>query len=311
MRRWIISVPFGVETGGPEALHQLCHMLRELGEEAFVIAETGTEKNDRISAYEKYDAPQAISLRRKDLLIVPEVTPLRILETQKSFIWWLSIDNSPLVKNHKFNIHWKLNLRNPTFRNRFHSKKTVHLVQSEYARNYLKDEVNLETRMLSDWVEVPKHQNKPEARKYITVNGNKGLEKIKIFQELLPDIEIKLLKNMSKTEAMRTLSNSTLYIDLGHQPGKDRLPREAALLNVPVMLVLEGAAKNSKDFPISQEYKFEWGKIHSEVNFIRETFRDSSAAIKNQYDFKKTVENERTKFKSEVQELIDLIKNEH
>lgn len=49
-RKWIISVPFGFETGGPEALHQLCHTLRENNQEA-----------GRLGTYQYLDMDMAIA----------------------------------------------------------------------------------------------------------------------------------------------------------------------------------------------------------------------------------------------------------
>ena len=40
------------------------------------------------------------------------------------------------------------------------------------------------------------------------------------------------LINLNNDEIINTLSKSKIYIDIGSHPGKDRLPREAALLEI-------------------------------------------------------------------------------
>jgi hypothetical protein len=50
---------------------------------------------------------------------------------------------------------------------------------------------------------------------------------------------------------------STLYIDFGHHPGKDRLPREAAIHGCCVITGRNGSAANAVDVPIGADYKFD------------------------------------------------------
>eukprot|EP00804_Cyclotella_cryptica_P001173 CCRYP_017001-RB/>CCRYP_017001-RB protein AED:0.02 eAED:0.02 QI:0/0/0.5/1/0/0/2/6193/483 len=49
---------------------------------------------------------------------------------------------------------------------------------------------------------------------------------------------------------------SVLYIDFGHHPGMDRLPREATLAGCVVLTNREGAANFDKDVPLPKEFKF-------------------------------------------------------
>ena len=52
------------------------------------------------------------------------------------------------------------------------------------------------------------------------------------------------------------MDESQLYIDFGHHPGKDRMPREAAIRNCMVMTSKLGSAGNDIDVGIPENYKF-------------------------------------------------------
>jgi hypothetical protein len=115
-----IACPKGVKTGGPEALHQLCHELNKYGAEAFLI---NTElPKSAVFEYEKYNAPWETveKLTTATHLVVPE-TVLEIPKWWKEsfsgevIVWWLSVDNSsfPGARNYEFRKHplpqkWRL-----------------------------------------------------------------------------------------------------------------------------------------------------------------------------------------------------------
>jgi hypothetical protein len=95
-----ILCPRGVKTGGPEALHQLCHEIRSLGIDSFLIDSGGP--GDSVDEYRKYDAvwrsPDELSTSTH--LVMPETILEIPLEIRGKFngtvvMWWLSVDNSP------------------------------------------------------------------------------------------------------------------------------------------------------------------------------------------------------------------------
>jgi hypothetical protein len=53
------------------------------------------------------------------------------------------------------------------------------------------------------------------------------------------------------------LETSKVYIDFGNHPGKDRIPREAAISGCCVITGKRGAARFYQDVPIPEEYKFD------------------------------------------------------
>lgn len=98
--RYVIYCPIGLNTGGPEALHQLCDAIRGFGYEAVLLPMWIQGEPSR--EYLIYDAPIICSeqLTSQDIIITPEIQTsipadvYNIVEG-KVIIWWLSVDNCP------------------------------------------------------------------------------------------------------------------------------------------------------------------------------------------------------------------------
>jgi len=71
-----------------------------------------------------------------------------------------------------------------------------------------------------------------------------------------PQFEWVPLVNMTKEQIIQKLLSSKIYIDFGNHPGKDRLPREAALCGCCIITGKRGAAGNNVDITIPSKYKF-------------------------------------------------------
>ena len=135
-------------------------------------------------------------------------------------------------------------------------KNYYHFVQSEYAYRHLKDN-NLDSLFLSDYLN-PAHLVNSETIKenIILYNPVKG---IKITQKLIndnKDFKFVALENLTIREVQKLFQKAKLYIDFGNHPGKDRMPREAAMANCCVITGRKGSAGNENDIPIPNKYKF-------------------------------------------------------
>ena len=71
-----------------------------------------------------------------------------------------------------------------------------------------------------------------------------------------------------------------IYIDFGHHPDKERLPREAAIHGCIVITGLCGSAANSQDVPLPNYLKL---NIH-DLNFL-ETFKKLVVSIFENFSF--------------------------
>lgn len=95
-----------------------------------------------------------------------------------------------------------------------------------------------------------------------------------------------------------------MYIDFGTHPGKDRIPREAALRNCIVLTNRNGAADNDVDVPIPNEYK-----IHSVLSNLGKIREQIHYALSN-YDVEtKKFDSYRDVISKEKQVFDDSVKN--
>ncbi len=112
------------------------------------------------------------------------------------------------------------------------------------------------------------------------------------------------LSGLSSDKIIKILKSSKLFLDFGYHPGKDRLPREAVILNNCVITNKKGSALNSIDIPIKKKYKFQEtnNNLPKIKKTIDEIINEYHNEIKNFKNYKNIVLRERKKF------LIDLKK---
>jgi hypothetical protein len=60
---------------------------------------------------------------------------------------------------------------------------------------------------------------------------------------------------MNENQIIDLLKISKIYIDFGHHPGRDRIPRESAILGNCVITNSKGSAGFYNDIPINKEFK--------------------------------------------------------
>ena len=76
-----------------------------------------------------------------------------------------------------------------------------------------------------------------------------------------PEYEFKALAKMSSNQIKNYYSTSKIFMDLGIHPGRERMPREAAVMGC-ILIVAKGSLNNF-DVPINDLYKIDLiKKIH-------------------------------------------------
>lgn len=314
MSKVAIAAPIGIETGGPEALHQLCHVIRGFGVDAYLFPWEGTENSKPVDAYSNYDAPIDTSLSKDTFLIVPETVPNMILKSNKSAIWWLSVDNSPLAQGKASNFSLSRN-ETETYRHnltaefwaKFHSSSVMHLTQSCYAKDFVEKTFNKPGRMLTDYINKNDLKVNSGPSKDLVSFSLKGSDYFDFYREMLNEYNCVQIRDMSKETSMEALANSRLYIDLGGQPGRDRLPREAALLHAHVMLNNAGAASFYWDAPLSASFKFDVKDSYRAVEKIRTYLQAAPKPNSSQLIYRNWVKCQYASFKFEVWRFLKSI----
>jgi hypothetical protein len=315
------------ETGGPEACHQLIGEMRKLNIQANLIyykkkktlvnlkgrldqsikgnvIVTPTHKAPTPIPYECYQAPftNQIVDSEKSLLILPE-NQLHLINLGKNIkkgIWWLSVDNALLAIARLGSIP---PLRSGVF----------HFYQSDYARQFL-SLLSLENSFaLSDYISERIFSFKDESisrEKFVVYNPKKGFEFTQKIIQSNPDIQFVPLIGMTKDQVCRTLKRASLYIDFGDHPGKDRIPREAAILGCCVITSRNGSAKNSKDVSIPDEFKFD--KKEENLKDIERAIKSCIGNYSSQTakfdDYRSKIVNEKNIFIEEIRNAF--VKNE-
>ncbi len=310
--RIFVVCPGGVVTGGPELLHQLVHELDDLGLDAFISYYPFDRKFNTPEAYEKYRIKQATpSNSPGDVLVLPEsATKLAGLFTNMSVsIWWLSVYNYYNIPKQS---GWRAIV--PSAIASYISRTPIkamkgfaHYVQSEYARRHL-NEYGISSRMLGDYINPPDgNGSAPSRADIIAFNPRKGMDFSKTLIRAMPNVGFIPIENMSPREVQSLLSKVKLYMDFGHHPGKDRMPREAALAGACIVTGREGSAANSIDIPIPERFKIDAtaGGFVSDFELLAKEIFEDFDRVSHEFDYYRSkIAQEHSEFRSQCRDIF-------
>ena len=267
--RVLVACPGNVVTGGPEALHQLVDAMRRAGQNAFMAYWPPGRTFEKPPAYAQYDAPQTpFEDRAGELIVFPEIMPSEALRVRhaEAALWWLSLDNFLCRKNVRplrdWSQYWKRALRGQRPWNGARGLHRLrHLSQTEHATAYLRA-CGIEPEPLIDYINVRHFVDQTPwliagKQKRILYNPTKGKAFVDRLRAARPDWDFQPLKGLDREQLSALLDASCLYVDFGHHPGRDRLPREAASHGCCIVSGRLGSAGNDIDLPIPARYKFD------------------------------------------------------
>ena len=285
----VVAPGYFAPSGGPEALHQLVYMCNEVESgSAAIYYESDNVVESCIQPYQKYNCPR---IKKQDippsaLVILPEIWP----ELSSSFVnncalWWLSVDF--------FGSHGHSNL----------DGIDLHLTQSRYAYDYVVNQLKKPAMMLSDWIDLDCNDVLDKSNS-VCVNPSKGLSLIESFESQNKDLRVIKLQSMTKDQLITTLSTSKIYIDFGHHPGKDRIPREASLCGCVVFVKKEGAGCYFEDVYIDDYYKFD--DINELDDKVKDVMNNFSVHKSNQRTYQDKIKKEKDTFRIEVKKLLEV-----
>ena len=273
-----VICPANAVTGGPELLHQLVKALNDADRPAFIVYAPFSARHQVPAAYAQYNIPVA---QRSDIepgseVVIPEMWPAMIDRFPGCRInfWWLSVDNFfSLLIHHRIrrllpkaveNLAQRI-LKSRALRQVRRANR--HLYQSEYARLFLEEIGLAPTRRLGDYINkdyldlIGAPLSSPR-RDIVAYNPAKGRERaVAVINALKMKVGDSItavpIVNMSRSEVRELLATSKVYMDLGHHPGKDRIPREAAAAGACVLVNCRGSAGNPVDVPVSDFYRID------------------------------------------------------
>ena len=311
----IVGTPMNTVSGGPELAHQLCYVLNKNGIAAYMFYydESGDVQDvETPDVYRKYDtkhiADDSILCHKNTAFVIPETAvPLCMRYPKcKKFLWWMSVDNylAAYVDDSSFVGDTKVDplhiLEVPGL---------MHLVQSDYARDFVEHKMHVECsriKRLSDYLN-DEFLNGPQIasafkQDFIAYNPQKGYEVLKPIIEASPQFKWFPIINMTPVDVGNLLRLAKVYVDFGGHPGKDRIPREAAISGCCVITNKKGSAAYEKDVPIPETYKFEDVDANRDeiIKLIRSILNDYEGHRKNYEGYCEMIRGEKNQFEQDA-----------
>jgi hypothetical protein len=325
-----ILCPANHATGGPEALHQLAHHLIKLGYRAFMYYLPDDVAEPVHPFYERYNVPFVRSLDNssRNILILPESYLIPLY--QKNFskirkvIWWLSVVNYHLgLQNwQQLKRRRKLWLPLTYFQSKyipapaFNQLKQLplqHIRHSYFAEVHLRDNGIIPIGRVSDYMNasffdmIDDSVVKQDLVIYNPIKNDGFLQSI-IAQT--PQFNWKPLIDMSPAEVASWMNRAKVYVDFGTHPGKERMPREACILNCCLVIGKIGSAQYHQDMPIDEQYRFDkvTTLIPDIINTISNCLSNYDKHIQNFKKYRNELLNEEESFITDIQSVFKQIK---
>ena len=311
-----IFAPAETASGGAELAHQLCATINKLTDyKAFMCYVNTQERNyeksfpmnvDCPAPYEEYHTVHALNKeevdRKENVVVIPEGLTYSFLgiHNARKVLWWMSVDNY-LVSTGGENLK--------------ELERTVelHLVQSYYAKSYLEEKMKQPKLLfLTDYINLQHGQFLLPAmyRKNIVLyNPKKGYE---CTQELIKRITwmqwIPII-NLNTEQTIVLMQSAKVYVDFGNHPGKDRIPREAAVNGCCILTNKRGSAAFAEDVPIMEQYKCEnpLESVEQIDELLKDICENYSVHMKNFEDYRKWIKVEKARFDEEALEFVRYI----
>lgn len=324
-----IYAPWHGFTGGPELLHQLGSCLKSMNlDVSMCYYDPEPDVLPIHPQLEKYHLPFVLESEvidsESNIMILPEILfyPLEVFRKIQFVFYWMSVDNylEGIISFMKNILKYRVTLKVPiTALNVMNLPRVEHWVQSEYARQFLEfNRVPAEKiRFVGDYL-VPTFLEKTESidlnakKDQIAYNPKKGFGFTKKLVDSAPDLNFIPIEKMTSEEVQDLLAQSKVYIDFGHHPGRDRIPREAAASHCVVVTGKQGAAANQIDIPIPDDFKFEdsLGNDEKIIPQIIERLRSILKNFKTEHDrqnfYRDIIAGEKEKFFSDVASVFEL-----
>lgn len=314
-----VACPPNSATGGPELLHQLVYKLNKKGLNSHIFYyPPDIYKNPIHPNYKRYidKYVKRIDDNKDNILIVPETRTFILKEYKhiQKIIWWQSVDNYlNRIKGEKNLIRRFLRINSffNIYNKREHKIIDLHLVQSKYAEMFLKKYNITNIKYLSDYIRqdfIDRTKNLDLNNKinWVLYNPKKGFDFTQKLIEKYKDIEWKAIINLTPDEVTELIAKSKVYIDFGNHPGKDRLPRECALLRCCVITNKTGSAFYIEDVPIKNDYKFDTSteKIENIYKKIKSCLINFDSELKNFEEYREIIKNQEEIFDVEIDQLF-------
>jgi len=328
-----VPCPAGAVTGGAELLHQIVDIINSHGREAFIVY-LGDQPHDIPSDYQKYnikiankvvDDPDNIAVIYEGIFALA----LKIHKAQL-MLWWLSVDNYFLCNRHtlieklRYQISFpvKYTIRRiigETIINCLNPSNVVSLpklrklnvacngYQSEYAREFLQKNGFKNLHSLKDYINDDNFEgNCPNAKENIVIyNPKKGIKFTTKLIDYAPDIRWVPIQGLNRSGVISLMRRAKVYIDFGNHPGKDRLPREAAINGCCIVTGKQGSA-GYKDVDIPYKFNQTTSDVPAIISILREILNDYNKYTSEFDHYRDLIRGEKSDFYRDCIDIFQL-----
>jgi hypothetical protein len=309
VRTVYIYVLRGQRSGGLEALHQLAHELMALGVEARLVASPESRGLPEEPAYAGYGCTyaEAIPDSPSSVVVVPEIAISVLADYPRSrkAIWWLSVDFGEPYNDHPWT---------STERLRALIRDSHHCAQSEYARVEIARRERVTLQMLSDYTVFSggAAHGSDDGPGSVAYNALRGGELTDLVRAKATHLAWRPIENLSRSGVDDLLRRTTVYLDLGSHPGKDRIPREAALAGCVVVVGRTGSAAYDEDVPLAGDHKVDLDRAADEVANdvaarLDRIVADPAPHREAQRGYVDRIRREREVFRQEVEAFVEAL----
>lgn len=301
------------KTGGTFLLHQLGLCLSDFGHDVFFDYR---DSSCTRSIY--FDFKLSSGKDTSDnIVVIPEIYSSLAddFNSAKVFIWWLSVDNFFRYKRENAFIDF-IKSYSSLFLGKRSSLKSLrkynHLTQSHYAKIFL-NKHSISSVMLSDYLDdkfltcANGNIAISNRRNVILYNPSKGSKITQKIISYFPNLNFVPLVGFTPSQLHDLMCSSKLYIDFGHHPGKDRMPREAVILGCCLITGFSGSACNSYDIPIGR-FKLDPADKEFYFNFdllVSDIFNNFDSVSVEFNDYRNIIANEKIIFQKQVAEIFN------
>ncbi len=275
-----VLCPANLKTGGTELLHQLVNALNMNDRIAYITYYYEGKRSNKTAPTPKefiqytpyYKTINEIEDVDKNLAIFPEICigKNRKFKHIQKIAWWLSVDNYLKMKGKLRRLKTygikslaKHLILNDYIKDSDMKRFKLHMYQSYFAKSFLQTCGISDDCMiaLSDYInDIYLSDSKLDNKEDIVIyNPKKGTQFTSQIINYYDSNKIKFIpiQNMTNIEVLKLMKKAKVYIDFGNHPGKDRIPREAAICGCCIITSLRGSARFQQDVPIPESSKFE------------------------------------------------------
>lgn len=289
-----VACPSRYATGGVEFLHQVCAELNKYTRTMIWYPEGGYKP--QMPEYDVYDNRYTFTTPNpEDMVIVPEIWVNMVYALDSRFaILWESVDNL-------FSYNGISEITIP--------KGVLHLTQSEYAKQFVLSNYADEVIELSDYINDDFFESYEEKERYdyVLCNPAKGMEFTRLLADAMPETIFVTLQGLPRKRLINLMRMSKLYIDFGNHPGKDRMPREAAMCGCCIITGRNGSAAYREDVRIPDAYKID--RLEKNISKICHRIQEALDLypVDDFEEYREAIRGEKARFQEGIKKLAEVI----